>query len=63
MKNLTPIKAIRVKCLDCASSQKMVRECQEFDCPLFNYRMGHNPMRKGIGGNPEIGGLSKKLAT
>jgi hypothetical protein len=63
MKKLTPIRAIRFKCLDCYSTAKMVKECQEKDCPLYPYRLGHNPMRKGIGGNPEIGCLSKKQRT
>lgn len=57
MKKFTPIRAIRVKCLDCASSQKMVKGCQEVDCPLHFFRLGHNPRRKGIGrigGNPSL---------
>ena len=48
----TPIKAIRAKCLDCCSFQAQeVRLCPCHDCPLFPYRMGHNPKRKGMGGN------------
>ena len=48
----TPIKAIRAKCLDCCSFQAQeVRLCPCQDCPLFPYRMGHNPNRKGMGGN------------
>ena len=52
---LTPLKAIRLKCLDCAATAKMARECLEKDCPLHPYRLGNNPRRKGIGrtgGNP-----------
>jgi len=52
---LTPLKAIRLKCLDCVTTVKMVRECLEEDCPLHPYRLGNNPKRKGIGrtgGNP-----------
>ena len=45
---LTPIKAIRAKCLDCVcGSAAEVRACPCEDCPLYPYRMGHNPARKG----------------
>jgi hypothetical protein len=27
-----------------------VRLCPSENCPLYPYRMGHNPNRKGIGG-------------
>ena len=48
--DLTPLKAIRKKCLDCSGhSQKEVRECVIPGCPLYPYRMGKNPARKGIG--------------
>ena len=51
---MTPLKAIRAKCLDCVSQQPMeVRLCPCEDCPLWPYRMGHNPNRKGIGGFKE----------
>ena len=50
MKRLTPVKAIRAKCLDCCCGQpKEVRLCVIPDCPLYNYRFGKNPNRKGIG--------------
>ena len=48
---LTPVKAIRAKCLDCCSDQPSeVRLCPSEDCALWPYRMGHNPARSGIGG-------------
>lgn len=48
-KRLTPIKAIREKCLDCACQQQAeVRKCPVIDCSLYSYRMGKNPARKGI---------------
>ena len=51
---LTPLRSIRAKCLDCVSQQPMeVRLCPSEDCPLWPYRMGHNPNRKGIGGFKE----------
>jgi hypothetical protein len=51
MERLTPVKAMRAKCLDCMGGQPSgVRKCEFNECPLFNYRMGKNPNRKGIGG-------------
>ena len=56
---LTPIRAICAKCLDCMCGQATeVRLCPISDCPLYPYRMGHNPNRKGKGGNAEY--LRKK---
>lgn len=49
---LTPLKAIRAKCLDCCcGSSNEVRLCPCPDCYLYPYRFGHNPNRAGIG-NP-----------
>lgn len=43
-KRLTPVKAIRAKCLDCCcESVKEVRECTVKNCPLWPYRMGRRP--------------------
>ena len=47
---MTPMKAIRAKCLDCMyDSAKEVRLCPSKNCPLFQYRLGKNPARAGIG--------------
>lgn len=44
MKKMTPIKAIRSKCLDCCTGQVTeVRQCPVTECPLYPFRMGHNP--------------------
>jgi hypothetical protein len=49
IKKLTPLKSIRAKCLDCSINQpKEVRECQITDCPLWFFRFGTNPKRKGL---------------
>ena len=41
---LTPIKAIRSKCIECCAGQKVeVRLCPIKDCALWGYRMGHRP--------------------
>lgn len=43
---LTPIKAIRAKCLDCVCYQvREVRLCPCTDCSLWPYRMGHRPKK------------------
>jgi hypothetical protein len=48
-KNLTPLKSIRAYCLECSNQQpKEVRECPIKNCPLYEYRYGTNPKRKGI---------------
>jgi len=50
MGKITPLKAIRRKCLDCSAGQrKEVRECPCVECPLYPYRFGKNPSRAGIG--------------
>jgi len=55
---LTPIKAIRANCLRCSVNQPSeVKKCVIPDCPLFPYRFGKNPNRKGIGG---LGRVSKE---
>ncbi len=47
MKGLTPIKAIRAKCIDCSGDQlKEVRLCPVTDCDLWPYRMGKRPTLK-----------------
>lgn len=41
---MTPMKAIRAKCLDCCcGSAKEVRLCTVVKCPLYVYRFGHRP--------------------
>lgn len=48
MAGLTPMKAIRAKCLDCCCGQaNEVRLCTATQCPLYEYRSGHNPALKG----------------
>lgn len=49
-KTPSPLKAIRAKCLDCCCMQPSeVKECSVKTCPLYPFRMGHNPNRKGVG--------------
>lgn len=50
-KSLTPVRAIRAKCLDCSAGQPSeVKMCTHTDCSLYLYRYGKNPNRKGLGG-------------
>ena len=40
--DLTPIRAIRLKCMDCCCFDwAEVRECELTECSLHSYRMGH----------------------
>lgn len=49
-KKITPLKAIRLNCVQCSVNQpKEVRLCPITDCPLYPFRFGSNPNRKGIG--------------
>lgn len=49
MSKLTPMKAIRKKCLDCCCGQKLeVKLCTCKTCPLHAYRMGKRPQEDKI---------------
>ncbi len=44
MKKLTPMRAIRQKCLECCAGQASeVRNCMIQNCALYRYRFGHRP--------------------
>ena len=43
MKHVTPMKAIRLKCLDCSDTSSEVKHCPVTDCPLRPYRFGRRP--------------------
>lgn len=44
MKSITPMKAIRLKCLDCVNGQiQEINKCHIKKCPLWIYRTGHRP--------------------
>ncbi|OGU41037.1 MAG: hypothetical protein A2315_10895 [Ignavibacteria bacterium RIFOXYB2_FULL_35_12] len=54
-KNLSPLKSIRKNCLECSNQQpKEVKECHIEDCPLYPFRLGKNPHRKGIGNRQAV---------
>lgn len=47
MEAISPMKAIRLKCLDCCGgSSKEVKTCGAKDCPLYAFRLGKNPYRQ-----------------
>lgn len=47
-KTLTPIKAIRAKCMDCCCYQRNeVAACPCTNCPLWPYRFGKRPVVEG----------------
>lgn len=47
-KRVTRSKAIRLKCLDCCcGSAYEVTRCVSKDCPLWNYRLGHEVDSEG----------------
>lgn len=51
--HLTPVKAIRAKCLDCCCGNTAeVRRCPAVKCTLHPYRMGKRPKRDGD--TPEV---------
>jgi len=61
MTELTPLKAIRKKCMECSNhSTKEVRLCPIKDCPLWPYRLGKNPKRSGVSGVTYNFSLNKK---
>jgi len=46
-KKLSPIKAIRIHCLECLGwSSDEVGRCSLKTCPLYPFRKGHDPGRK-----------------
>lgn len=52
---MTPIKAIRAKCLDCCcGSFQEVRLCTVQNCPLYPYRFGKRPRTNKVPETQEI---------
>lgn len=46
MQPTTPMKAIRLKCLDCVCGQLYeINKCESTKCPLWRYRTGHRPKK------------------
>ena len=46
---ITPVKAIRKKCVDCCcGALKAVAECESVACPIWPYRMGRRPTQEMV---------------
>ena len=60
----TPLKAIRLKCLECSNgSSNDVKECEIDSCELFHFRLGKNPYRvKRVLTDEQKSKLSEQLA-
>ena len=59
---LTPIKAIRAKCVDCCCGNVAeVRRCPATHCTLYPYRMGKRP--KGYTDTPDVEMIVDSLAS
>lgn len=48
----SPLKAIKAFCKECIPEGDRVKECtasldSKYPCPLYPFRTGHNPYRKG----------------
>ena len=64
MIKLSPLKCIRLKCLDCScNSPKEVKLCPVTDCSLYIYRFGHDPSRKNIGNADALKRFREKSLT
>lgn len=47
VKRLTPMRAIKAKCLDCCcGSRQEVKVCPAMDCTLWIFRTGHKQAEK-----------------
>lgn len=48
--SLSPLKSIKTYCRQCSGdSPKEVKSCPIYICALFEYRLGRNPRRQGLG--------------
>lgn len=62
--SLTPMKAIRLKCLECSNeSSKEVKLCPVTTCPLYDFRLGKNPNIKRTYTDEQREEMAKRLAS
>jgi hypothetical protein len=53
MARITPMKAIRLKCLDCCCDGMLeIRACSVTECPLWRFRLGLHPLTIKNSKNP-----------
>lgn len=59
MNNNTPLRSIKLFCINCVGTIREVKKCSSNKCELFFYKEGKNPHRKGIGNRrPNITNLN-----
>lgn len=59
---MTPMKAIRLKCLECSNgSSKEIKLCPMDDCPLYDFRLGKNPNIKRTYTDEQREEMAKRL--
>ena len=52
-KRISPLKAIRLKCLDCTGGEVLqIKTCPAIDCPLWKFRLGIHPFTEKNSKNP-----------
>jgi len=50
VRKLSPLKAIKIHCLDCSGGmRKEVAKCLVTDCAMYPFRLGKNTNQRGIG--------------
>ena len=59
-KQMTALKAIRLRCVDCRQSAILAGKCREVTCDLHPYREGRNPKLAGKGNIKNITGKRNK---
>jgi hypothetical protein len=48
-KHIGPLRAIRLQCLECTCwSELEISSCQSSNCPLFPFRFGYDPSKRGM---------------
>lgn len=71
-KSTRPLKAIRLFCFECMGMSRIIQKprapiedvkaCTDDLCPLFDFRLGHNPYLHKGKGNPDALRNARKLA-
>lgn len=61
---ISPIKAIRLKCLDCCCGQRVeVNLCPCEDCPLWPFRFGKNPYSNKTFSDEQKAAMAERMRT
>lgn len=55
LNNITPLKAIRLKCIDCCNGNKNeVKKCPIKNCPLYIFKLGKTQKDKEVDTQEEL---------